>query len=157
MQGNTWKDILTRIPKNLHNILMLVTSVGVEIAVQSFVRMEEEYLVIRGRLAGTNEAGRVFFVPYEEINHLGFYKELKESQIRAIYGEPEPIEEEAQPLPFAEAPNGTAAGNGEAAKTDAAAESSTKPGAGSADKRTLIERLRARRLQANKQEPKTDA
>jgi hypothetical protein len=147
MQGKTWQDILTKIPKNLHNTLMLVTSVGIEIAVQQVFRMESDYLLIRGRLAGTTDAGRAFFIPYESINQIGFYKEMKENQLRVIYGEPELPETKDIPLSV---PASAAVPDGQA-EEEGKADESVKPSARPPEKQTLIERLRARRQAAMKQ------
>src|SRR5205823_5291756 len=84
--------LLQRIPVEQHNILAVVTTIGIEINVQDIWRMEEDYLVLRGRMAGTTDMGRVFFIPFSQINYLGFQKEVKEAQLRAMYGEGPPVE-----------------------------------------------------------------
>ena len=90
MQSASWIGLLKLIPPAEHNSLLLVTSVGTQITIQDVLRLEPDYAVIRGRLAGTTETGRVFFIPYGQMNHLCFQKEVKEALIRRIYGEPEP-------------------------------------------------------------------
>jgi hypothetical protein len=75
--------------------LAIVTTVGIEISIQDLLRVEEDHLVIRGRLAGTTQSGRVFFVPYDQINFLGFQTEVRVAQIRALYGEA-PVAEQAE-------------------------------------------------------------
>ena len=91
MQSLAWKAIFNRIPREHHEILMLVTSIGIEINVRSIQLLEPDYVVIRGRLGGTTDAGRVFFVPYDQINYLTFNKEIKEEQIAEMLGtEPPP-------------------------------------------------------------------
>ncbi len=92
MQSSAWIVLLRRIPPEQHDTLAIVTTIGIEINVQGILRTEEEHVVIRGRLAGTTDTGRVFFVPYNQINYLGFQKEVKEAQIRALYGESPPAE-----------------------------------------------------------------
>ena len=76
-----------------------MTSAGIEINISDIFRLEHEYLVLRGRLAGSTEAGRVFFIPYDQVAFLGFIKEIKENQVRTIYGEPDslPTAEHAAP------------------------------------------------------------
>jgi hypothetical protein len=91
MQNPAWIALLRRIPVAQQNTLVIVTTVGTEITVQSVLRLEDDYLVIRGRLSGTTDTGRVFFIPYDQMNYLGFQKEVKEAEIRALYGEPEPV------------------------------------------------------------------
>jgi hypothetical protein len=92
MHSSAWIVLLRRIPPDQHDILALVTTNGIEINIQTILRTEEDYVLIRGRLAGTTDTGRVFFVPYDQINYLGFVREVKETQIRAIYGEAPPAE-----------------------------------------------------------------
>ena len=92
MQSSVWINLFRRIPPDQHDTLAIVTSVGIEINIQDLLRIEEDHLVIRGRLAGTTDSGRVFFIPYSQINYLGFTKEVKVAQIMAIYGEPVPAE-----------------------------------------------------------------
>jgi hypothetical protein len=96
MQNSAWIALLRRIPSDQHNNLALVTTIGIEINIQNIVRLEDDYVVIRGRLAGTTETGRAFFVPYDQINYVGIIRELKEPQIRALYGEAPPAEEVEQ-------------------------------------------------------------
>jgi len=93
MQNSAWIDLFRRIPADLHNTLTVITTVGIEIAIQNLVRIEEHYVVIRGRLAGTTDTGRAFFIPFSQINYLGITKEIKEPQLRALYGEAPPAAE----------------------------------------------------------------
>jgi len=90
MQSAPWIALLKLIPPVQQDGLLVVTSVGTQITIQSILRLEPDYAVIRGRLAGTTETGRVFFIPYDQMNHIGFQKEVKEALIRQLYGEPEP-------------------------------------------------------------------
>jgi hypothetical protein len=67
---------------------MVVTKAGTEITLQAVLRMEEEYLVLRGRLQGTSNAGHIFFVPFEQIDHISTIVEIKEQEVEAIFGSP---------------------------------------------------------------------
>ena len=110
MHSAAWIRLLGRIPPDQQDTLVVVTTIGIEINVQSILRTEDDYVVLRGRLAGTQETGRVFFVPYDQVNYVGFQREVKDAQIRALYGEappPEPVQPkaEAPPAPSAAAPD----------------------------------------------------
>jgi hypothetical protein len=96
MRSSIWIDLVRRVPLDQHNSLLLVTTIGQEFNLQAIVRTEEEYLIIRGRMAGTTDSGRVFFIPYDQINYMGFQNEVKEAQIRALYGEPEPAAQQPE-------------------------------------------------------------
>ena len=52
MDNQAWRDLIGLVPQKQHNKLVIMTYVGVEILVQDLVRVQEDYLVIRGRLAG---------------------------------------------------------------------------------------------------------
>jgi hypothetical protein len=90
MQGAVWTELLGRIPERQWNQLVVMTTAHVEIAVQEFVRMEEEYVAIRGRLAGSSDTGRLFFVPYDRIAYLGIQKAITDPEIVEIYGSAPP-------------------------------------------------------------------
>lgn len=87
MQSSAWISLLRLIPPAHHENLSLLTLNSTEISIQNIIRMEMDYLVLRGRLAGSSDAGRVFFVPYDQINIVAFQKEVKEPVVRAFFGE----------------------------------------------------------------------
>src|SRR5262249_32336987 len=86
MQGQAWISLLRRIPPEQQDTLVLVTTVGIELSIKNILRLEDDYVAIRGRLAGTTDAGRVFFVPYDQINYVGFLNEMKEAQFHVLFG-----------------------------------------------------------------------
>lgn len=101
-----WSNLFRRLPAEHHDNFMLVTSVGTEIAIQNILGVEDEMIVLRGRISGSSDAGRVFFVPFAEINYAGFQKPLKEEEYQAIMGGankaaplPQPTVADATPLP----------------------------------------------------------
>jgi hypothetical protein len=64
---------------------MLVTSSHTEIAVQCVLRIDHEFMAIKGRLAGSQDAGRLFFIPYDQIDYLGFQQAVRESEFHEIF------------------------------------------------------------------------
>jgi hypothetical protein len=98
MQIEVWKTLLRRVPSDQTDNLMVMTAQGTEINVQALLRMEEDYMVLRGRLAGTNEAGRIFIVPYAHLDHMGFQRPLTDAQFQAIFEGP-PIGALSPPAP----------------------------------------------------------
>lgn len=78
--------ILRHIPAAEQGKLMLVTISGTEIAIQCFLRIDPECLAFKGRLAGSTDAGRVFFVPYCNIDYFGYQQPLKESDFHDMFG-----------------------------------------------------------------------
>src|SRR5262245_52810960 len=90
MQSMVWRDLIARIPPKQHDKLVVVTNVGIEITAQEIIRMEDDFLVIRGRISGTSDTGRLFFVPFDQITYVGILKALLESEIAEIVGAPGP-------------------------------------------------------------------
>jgi hypothetical protein len=86
MQNSDWIELFRRIPLNRHEKLVVVTKVGIEIAVQNILRLEPACLMMRGRLAGTTDMGRVFMIPYEQIGYLNFSFEVPVEQFEVMLG-----------------------------------------------------------------------
>jgi hypothetical protein len=86
MQNPAWVALLRHIPAEQHNQFMLVTSAGIEIAVQSLLRIEQEFVALKGRLSGSQDAGRVFFVPYQNINYFGTTNPVKDTDFNDTFG-----------------------------------------------------------------------
>jgi hypothetical protein len=87
MQNEMWAWLLRRVPVEQHNQLMMVTGSGTEIAVQALLRVESDFVAIKGRLAGSQDAGRVFFIPYANIDYFGLQRDVKETEFDAIFGD----------------------------------------------------------------------
>src|SRR5579875_3630728 len=109
MHDAAWVKLLRHIPAHEHSNLMLVTTAGTEIAIQALLRIDPECLALRGRLAGSTDAGRVFFVPYSRIDYFGFQRPLKESEFHALFSNLEQLSTtqtcaEPAPLPSASSP-----------------------------------------------------
>jgi hypothetical protein len=107
-----WSRLLRQIPVKDQDGLMLQTINRTEIAVQLFLRLDPDFLIIKGRLAGSQEAGRVFFVPYEQIDHIGFYRAVKEADFNEMFAGldvPEAPVASAPPDPTAVDANGSKA------------------------------------------------
>jgi hypothetical protein len=151
MQGAAWIDLFHKIPKQLHDNLMLLTSIGTEVAIQGVLHLEPDYAVLRGRVAGTTDAGRIMFIPYDQINYLGFNRLVKEADVYAMLGleppPPEPVAAEAveQPADTAAAPAEPA---GEQPKP---AEPPVPEKPARSSKLVLLDRLRARLASRNNQ------
>ncbi len=86
MHNAAWVKLLQHIPLSEQAKLMLVTASGTEITIQCLLRIDPECLALKGRLAGSQDAGRVFFVPYAHIDYFGFQQPLKESDFHELFG-----------------------------------------------------------------------
>jgi len=99
MQGPSWIALLERIPVKLHDTLALTLVTGTEILMQSLLRLESDFAIIRGRMSGSIDAGRVIILPYDQIVNLAFTKRMLEHDVQAVFGA------------TLESPSGTTAGN----------------------------------------------
>src|SRR5207244_1480992 len=76
---------------------------GTEIAVQSLLRIEQEFVALKGRLSGSQDAGRVFFIPYANIDYFGSASPVKDVEFNETFGSL--IVPAAAPAPVAAAPS----------------------------------------------------
>ena len=114
MQSTPWIALLKRIPPDQHNQLMLVTTSGIEMSIQVILVLDGECLVFKGRLSGCQDAGRLFYVPYDRIDYLGFNRVVSEEEFKTWYGDTPA----AAPDNGTDAPtNGTAPSNGSGPRT----------------------------------------
>src|SRR5262249_6556924 len=100
---------------------------GVEVVVQALMALDGECLIFKGRLAASQDAGRLFFVPFDQIDYVGFTRTVAEEEFRAWFGEAPPA----------------------AAATDAPADQQAQANgaarkAGTPSRAALLERVRAR-------------
>jgi hypothetical protein len=160
MQNTAWMALWRKIPPDKHDHLMVVTAVGTEIAVQNLLRIEEDFIVVRGRLAGSSDSGRVFFLPYSQIDYAGFQKPLREEEFDALFGESSasvpapapalPPVEPITPLP-ASKPQPTPHTNRGGTHTDQQPRNGNRPPLPL--KSDLLERLRLRSAQGTAHRP----
>jgi hypothetical protein len=87
MKNTDWINLLSLIPEEQQNTLVVTTKTGVDLNIEILLRTEETYLVFRGRVSGITDEGRVFFVPYGQIDYLQMNRQVKEAEIRRLYGD----------------------------------------------------------------------
>ena len=142
MKKDDIHEIVKRLEPSDISKVVLVLRAGFGISVDNFYRFDQDYVVLRGREAGTNDDGRGFFVPYDEIVYLKIERLLHANDLRKIYGDPivsalDELEEEV------ETPEG-----GEEMPTPAPV-GPAKPAApmspGDIARQNLLERIRAAR------------
>ena len=80
-----WIDLLHRIPANLHDSLAFGLVTGGEVVVQQVIRMENDFVVVRGRMAGSTAEGRVLIVPYSHMTMLAFNKPMTEPETQELF------------------------------------------------------------------------
>src|SRR5262245_53943155 len=154
MRADLWVALFRRIPAAKQNQLIVVTRTGTELMVQRILRLDEDVVIMRARLAGSTEHGRIVLLPYDQINNLAFNGVLPESEIAAMFGTLEPEEGSAAPAPAAaEAARTEETGEPATAETEAENEPSAPAApapppppaeAPKPSKSVLLARLRAR-------------
>jgi hypothetical protein len=88
MQNHNWINLLRIIPESRHNTLVLTTLSGVDLAIETVLRMEPTYLVFRGRVCGQTDDGRVFFLPYRQVDFLQINRSVSEAEINEVLNAP---------------------------------------------------------------------
>ena len=87
MQNPDWIELFQLIPESQHNTLVLTTLSGMDLSIETVLRMEMSYLVFRGRVCGQTDDGRVFFLPYRQIDFLQINRTVKEAEIRELFSD----------------------------------------------------------------------
>jgi hypothetical protein len=168
MQGPSWIAVFERIPAKLHNTLAITVSGGAEIILQSIVRLDSDYAILRGRMSGSTDAARLLVVPFDQIVNLAFTKQMLEHEVEALFGKAmvAPAGEAAVPSPgtepatvaAAEAAEEEAPSQGVAQPLRTSLPQPTAPGAAAAakaapppSKSILLARLRARLAEKGKE------
>jgi hypothetical protein len=152
MQSLGWINLLRLMPSELQETLLITTANGLELNIQSIIRMEMEYLVFKGRQAASTEAGRIYFVPYDQITFVNFTRTMKDSEVNALYGatpqqgftaipQPRPPVDEMEPMADDEPAPLAPAGAAEPMRAPLAAKSA------------MIDRLRSRSHPGTSQRP----
>src|SRR5262249_11875739 len=87
MQSADWISMISRIPPEAHDGLCFLTSSGLHINVQAIVAKLPEVLILRGRIAGSTDAGFTFMVPYDRLVCLYLQRAVKEGDVVAWFPE----------------------------------------------------------------------
>ncbi len=83
---NHWREMLAKIPETQYPGLSLFTSTGLEISVGDIIRIEESYLIIRGRISGMDLV-RFLFLPFDKLELLATQVTVREKMVREWWGE----------------------------------------------------------------------
>ena len=86
MHANAWATLLRHIPPEEHGKLLLMTGSGMEVAIQSILRIDHEFVAFKGRLAGSQDQGRLFFVPFANIDYINSTYAIKDEEFQSMFG-----------------------------------------------------------------------
>src|SRR5438445_12267293 len=97
MQNQDWIEMFQVIPKEQHNQVVVVLQNGSEIAIDTFFRFEPHFVVARGRVAGTLDEARAFFVPYNQMLYYRLERKMKLDELQQFFDDrpettPSPVE-----------------------------------------------------------------
>lgn len=107
MQATNWINFFRRIPLNLHDSVALTMMSGAEIVLQTLIKIDADFLVVRGRMAGTTDLARVVVVPYSMLLTVAFNRRMSDAEAKQIFaggGVPLAAEEPAPAVDEAAAP-----------------------------------------------------
>lgn len=139
MHGASWANVFQLIPTEKYDKLVMTTHNNTEIHIQGILYSTREFLIVRGRLAASTDAGRVFFIPFDQVHYLAFREPISEADTYALLGL-QPSQSNAPRAPT----NSTADTGVESSASAPTAESDVRASGVSA-KAALLERLRRAR------------
>jgi len=87
MTNVEWVEMLSVIPPDQQNQIVVILHNGCEVMVETIARIEANFLVIRGRVGGTIEEGRGFFLPFSQMLYMRIEREVKISELKGMFGE----------------------------------------------------------------------
>ncbi len=87
MTGSDWIDFFKGIPDKEHELIMISLKNGAEVAFQRIMKYLDKLMIVRGRLGGTDDADRVFCIPYDHIDMVFFTRPQDDHVVQAIFGE----------------------------------------------------------------------
>jgi hypothetical protein len=87
MTSAEWIDMLRVLPDTEHGKLVIVLRNGTELCVDTVVRFENKFLVLRGRQGGQVEDARGFFVPYDQMLCLRLDRIVKVEELNGFFGD----------------------------------------------------------------------
>jgi hypothetical protein len=134
MTNLEWMEVFRGIPEAEHNKLVIVLQNGAEVTIDTLFRFETTFMLIRGRLGGTIEEARAFFVPYDQMLYVRLERIVKLEELDSLVSSSTPIAQ-------ATAPSATPV----QAPVTPASSSSLAAGAS----RKLIDKIRANRANAS--------
>jgi len=87
MQALAWAMLFRSIPESLICTMILRTASGMEVTIQNLLRVDHELVILKGRLAGSQDQGRLYFIPYASIDHLGTMNLIKDDEYQTMFGD----------------------------------------------------------------------
>ena len=87
MKREQWVSLFQKLPEPMHDQIVFSLSTGIDVYNQRFLVFGDDYLLVRGRLGGTDEAERIFMVPWEELKMIFFSRPVDDDMLFKTFGE----------------------------------------------------------------------
>lgn len=87
MESNSWIPLFERIPASLHDSVALVLTTGSELVMQKLVKLDTDFIILRGRMAGTQDTGRVIVIPYSQLVAVALTRRVSDAELAAMLGQ----------------------------------------------------------------------
>ncbi len=78
-------DLIHRLPDQELARVHLVLRAGMNVCIDVVLRLEEHYAVFRGREAGNQDEGRLFFLPFDEIVYAKLERMVRATEVEEWY------------------------------------------------------------------------
>ncbi len=101
-----WPKFFQDLPETERELVIVVLKSGAEVAVARMLKFFETFMVIRGRLGGTDNEGHIFCLPYSQIEFVLFSRVQPDEMVVNMFGDiiggikrsflTDPAEEEAK-------------------------------------------------------------
>lgn len=85
MLNEEWIEMFRVLPPEIHNQIVVVLQNGSELSIDTFFRFEPKFLVARGRVAGTTDENRAFFIPYNQMLYYRIERIMKLEELEEIF------------------------------------------------------------------------
>lgn len=87
MQREYWIELFQKVPETMHEQVVFSLSTGIDVYNQRFLQFADEYLLVRGRLGGTDEGSRIFMVPWSELRMIFFSRPVEDELLFRVFGD----------------------------------------------------------------------
>lgn len=83
MEAAAWKQLFESLRPEDQECLVVSVEGGLDVAVQAVAKVEDEVVLLRGRVSGQADVGRIFVIPYDRLNclYVNRYVQVEETEL----------------------------------------------------------------------------
>jgi hypothetical protein len=82
-----WRKFFEDLPTSEHELAIVALANGDEVSIQRIMKYMDAFMVVRGRLGGTEDAGHVFCLPYDRIEFVFFSRIQPDQTVVEMFGD----------------------------------------------------------------------